>query len=245
MCLAVFGGHSFGPPTCQLVESAVAGERMETRLDPRLVDHQKEVVTRIGMSKKCSSKEDEKGAGQHDGLPEEPVFCQEDVDGQTKVGGGVESDDRSQGFCFAEPPTGDEGKEGGGSEFNVDHGKGNGGDIKREGLKSPKWNFFKLWFDNGPHEEATPKELFDDGDDEYGAKHAKGNGKEPGQKTEFKSGGERESVVAFSGAGHPWIESNPENNCAEAKKDGVAKAGRGRILTAVSGSEPQKKCEDG
>jgi hypothetical protein len=27
------------------------------------------------MSKKCSSKEDEKGAGQHDGLPEEPVFC--------------------------------------------------------------------------------------------------------------------------------------------------------------------------
>jgi hypothetical protein len=126
----------------------------------------------------------------------------------------VESDDRSQGFCFAEPPTGDEGKEGGGSEFNVDHGKGNGGDIKREG------------------------------DDDYGAKPAKGNGKEPGQKTEFKSGGERESVVAFSGAGHPWIESNPENNCAEAKKDGVANAGRGRILPAVSGSEPKKKTEN-
>ena len=81
MSLAVFGGHSFGPPTCQLVESAVAGERMETRLDPRLVDHQKKVVTRVCMGKKCSGKEDEKGSGQHDGLPEEPVFCKEHVKG--------------------------------------------------------------------------------------------------------------------------------------------------------------------
>jgi hypothetical protein len=54
---------------------------METRLDPRLVDHQKEVVTRVCMGKKCSGKEDEKGSGQHDGLPEEPVFCKEHVKG--------------------------------------------------------------------------------------------------------------------------------------------------------------------
>ena len=81
MSVAVFGSHSFTPPTFQLVANAVAGECMETRLDPLLVDHQKEVVTRVCMGKKCSGKEDEKSAGQHDGLPEEPVFCKEHVKG--------------------------------------------------------------------------------------------------------------------------------------------------------------------
>ena len=105
MCLAVLGGHVFCPLTCQLVEGAAAGEGIETSLDPRLVDHEKEVVTRICMSKKCAGKKDEKGSRHHDGLPEEPVFCKEDVDGQTEIGGGVKSDDRTQGFRFAEPPT--------------------------------------------------------------------------------------------------------------------------------------------
>jgi len=105
VCLAVLGGHRFGPLTCQLVESAATGEGIETSLESRLVDHEKEVVTRICMSKKCAGKKDEKGSRQHDGLPEEPVFCKEDVDSQTEIGGGVKNDDRTQGFRFAEPPT--------------------------------------------------------------------------------------------------------------------------------------------
>ena len=113
MCLTVLGCHSFGPLTCQLVEGGAAGEGIETRLGPRLVDHEKEVVTRICMSKKSAGKKDNKDSRHHDGLPEEPVFCKEDVDGQTKVGGGVENDDRTQGFRFTEPPTCDQGKQGG------------------------------------------------------------------------------------------------------------------------------------
>ena len=103
--MAVLGGHGFCPLTCQLVEGAAAGEGIETSFDPRLVDHEKEVVARICMSKKCPGKKDEKSSRQHDGLPEEPVFCKEDVDSQTEIGGGVENDDRTQGFRFAEPPT--------------------------------------------------------------------------------------------------------------------------------------------
>ena len=112
MCLAVLGGHGFCPLTCQLVEGAAAGEGIETSLDPRLVDHEKEVVTRICMSKKCAGKKDEKGSRHHDGLPEEPVFCKKDVDRQTKVRGGVENDDCTQRFRFTEPPTCDQGKKG-------------------------------------------------------------------------------------------------------------------------------------
>jgi hypothetical protein len=79
--LVVLGGHCFCPLTCQLVESATAGEGIETRLGPRLVDHKKEVVTCICMSKKRPGKEDKKDSRYHDGLPEEPVFCKENVDG--------------------------------------------------------------------------------------------------------------------------------------------------------------------
>jgi hypothetical protein len=156
----------------------------------------------------------------------------------------VENDDRTEGFCFAEPPTSDEGKEGGGSKLYVDHSKGNGGDIEREGLKRTQGNLFKLWFDDGSHEEATPEKFLNDRNDENGPEDSKSDRKNAGNKSDFKSGGKGERVIPCCSSGHPGVESNPENNCAEAKKDGVANAGRGRILPAVTRTEPKKKTEN-
>lgn len=48
----------------------------------------------------------------------------------------------------------------------MDSGKNESGDIKGEGLECAEGDFLKLRFDDGPHEKATPKKFFDDGDDE-------------------------------------------------------------------------------
>ena len=156
----------------------------------------------------------------------------------------MENDNRTEGFCFTEPPTGNEGKEGGGSKLNVDQSKSNSGDIEREGLKRTQGNLFKLWFDDGSHEEATPEKFLNDRNDENGPEDSKSDRKNAGNKSDFKSGGKGERVIPCCSSGHPGVESNPENNCAEAKKDGVANAGRGRILPAVTRTEPKKKTEN-
>ena len=47
------------------------------------------------------------------GLPKEPVAGDENIDGESKVGGGVKKNHGFEGFCATEPPACNESKQNG------------------------------------------------------------------------------------------------------------------------------------
>ena len=82
----------------------------------------------------------------------------------------MKNNDRLDGFGAAKPPACNQTEKNGRTELHMNQGKGDGGDVKREGLKGSERDLLKLRLDDGPHQKTTPKELLDNGHYQHGAK---------------------------------------------------------------------------